>query len=269
MDKATYLYDIEYGCHERQKLDILFPKKTDKPNGIFLFIHGGGWHQGDKADHRKDIEYFCKLGYISAAINYRFVADNISVFEELDDITSALMVIKEKCAEQGYSAEKLLVSGGSAGSHLALLYAYTRMSEAPIKPVAACVYCPPVNCAASDFLCGISGEFENWKFDILSKCCGTTLNKQNFLDKPQQTALNKISPQEYVNEFIIPTAVFHGKADELIPYAHIINFIERLNKAGIYNELLVFENSGHNLDKDPQTWESSLQIIDRFAKKYL
>ena len=269
MNKATYLYDIEYGCHERQRLDIFFPEKPKKACGVILFIHGGGWQQGDKSGHRKDIDYFCRLGYISAAINYRFVAEDISVFEELDDITSALKVIKEKCAEHGYSAEKLLLSGGSAGGHLSLLYAYTRMNEAPIKPVAACVYCPPVDCTTPDFLFGISGEFEEWKYSILSKCCGVKLNKGNYLSELQQAALKRISPQEYVNEEIIPTAVFQGKFDELIPFEHIIKFIALLNEKGIDNDLLVFENSGHTLDKDPDMWKPTFKVIDGYAEKYL
>ncbi|MBR3768190.1 MAG: alpha/beta hydrolase [Clostridia bacterium] len=267
-NKPFFLNDISYGNHERQKVDIFIPKNVKSDFGIILFIHGGGWHSGDKSVHHGDAQHFCNLGYICATMNYRFVSDDINVFDELDDITSALKIIKDKCAQYGFNIEKLILSGGSAGGHLSLLYAYTRKKEAPIIPVAACVYCPPVNCNAPDFLLGIKGEFEDWKYEILSKCCGFQINKVDFFNKEQQTALKKISPEEYVSEISVPTAVFHGKFDELVPLEHIHNFVRKLNEAGIKNNLLIYENSDHALDKDHDTALQAKNIINDYAQMY-
>ena len=261
--------NIKYGSHERQCFDLFIPEKPVSDSGIILFIHGGGWQSGDKTVHHTDCEYFCNLGYICASMNYRFVAEDINCFDELDDITSALKEIKNECAKNGFSTTKLILSGGSAGSHLALLYAYTRKNEAPVTPVAACVYCPPVDCAKADFLLGISGEFEDWKYEILSKCCGEKLTKNDYLNEKQQAALKKISPQEYVSENCIPTVVFHGRADELIPFDHITEFLGILNDKEIRNELLVYENSGHALDKDPETAAKARKIFEKYAKEYI
>jgi len=196
--KKIILHDIPYGSHERHKLDIFIPENLKSDSGIILFIHGGGWHEGDKSIHHADAQFFCNQGYVCATMNYRFVADNISVFNELDDITSALKTVKMKCSEYGINAEKLILSGGSAGGHLSLLYAYTRKGESPVKPVAVCVYCPPVSFTKPDFLYGISSNFDDWKFGLLSKCCGLRVTKDDFLNPPQQEALNKISPENYV-----------------------------------------------------------------------
>jgi acetyl esterase/lipase len=269
MNKTSYLYDIPYGCHERHKLDLFIPQKTTTPHGVILFIHGGGWHQGDKTGHRDDINRFSSLGYICAAMNYRYVAENINVFDELDDITAALKAIKIKCQENTFDVDKLMLVGGSAGSHLALLYAVTRMNEAPIKPAAACVYCPPVKCYTEDFLLGIFGEFENWKYEILSKCCGCKLTKETFLNDTQQKALKKISPMEYLSDNFIPTAVFHGKKDELIPLRHIEEFTDLLSKMGVKNDLLIFSNSSHSLDQDPDMWVKTKTTIADYANAYL
>ena len=266
-DNFIFLDDIPYGSHERQRVDIFIPENAKSKTGIILFIHGGGWHMGDKSGHSYDARYFCNHGYVSATMNYRFVSDNINVFDELNDITEALKTIKSKCAEYGFCAEKLILSGGSAGSHLALLYAYTRKEEAPVAPVGVCVYCPPVKCEKSDFLLGISGEFEDWKYEILSKCCGLTITKENFLKPEPQKALKKISPAEYVSENCVPTAIFHGKNDELIPLEHIYNFTGLLRGAGIKNDLLIFEKSTHVLDKDPETIDESRNIIEAYAQR--
>ena len=268
MDNFTILKDIPYGSHERHKLDIFIPEKPKCTSGVILFIHGGGWVQGDKSGHHHDNDFFVKSGYITATMNYRYVDENTSVFNELDDITEAVKAIKIECLKYGFNLEKLLLSGGSAGSHLALLYAYTRTEEAPITPVAVSPYCPPVDCSKPDFLMGISGEFEDWKYGVLSKCCGVEINRENLLNPPQQEALKKISPQEYISKNCIPTAIFHGKLDELIPFSHIEKFINTLSEKGIKNDLLIYENSGHALDKDPEVAQQTRIVIQDYAEMY-
>ena len=69
----TIVRDSEYGIHERHRFDLFVPEKLKICDGIILFIHGGGWSQGDKSVHHSDCEYFCKLGYLCATINYRYV----------------------------------------------------------------------------------------------------------------------------------------------------------------------------------------------------
>lgn len=268
MGNNIVLNDISYGSHERHKLDILIPEKPKCTSGVILFIHGGGWVQGDKIGHIDDARHFCDLGYISATMNYRFVDENTTVYDELNDITGALKAIKIECSKCGFNIEKSILSGGSAGSHLALLYAYTKSDQSPVTPVAACVYCPPVDCAKTDFLLGLSGEFEDWKYGVLSKCCGLEINKENLLEPQQQEALKKMSPQEYISEYCIPTAIFHGRLDELIPFSHIEKFISTLNEKGIKNDWLIYENSNHALDKNPEIATQTKNIIKSYAEMY-
>lgn len=267
-NNLIFLENVAYGSHERHTLDIYIPKAAKTNAGVILFIHGGGWHQGYKEAHRPDAEFFCNEGYVSATINYRFVSESLNVFDELDDISSALETIKIICSEYGLNTEKLILSGASAGAHLALLYAYTRKGIAPLSPVAVCAYCPPVDCSKTDFLIGISGQFESWKYEILSKCCGVKITKETILNEPQQQALKRISPEAYVSNSSVPTAVFHGKLDDIIPLSHIENFIGLLDKNGVKNNLLIYENSGHTLDKDPKTAEKTREIIKKYLKKY-
>ena len=201
-------------------------------------------------------------------MNYRFVTEKINVFHELDDITSALSTIKEKCEEYGFDVKNTILTGASAGAHLSLLYAYTRKCEAPIIPVAVCAFCPPVNCWAENFLMGIKGEFEDWKYGVLSNCCGVKITKDTLLNEAQQKALEKMSPQIYVSKECVPTAVFQGVLDELVPFEYAEIFIDSLTKAGVKNDFLVYENSGHALDKDPDKTDESRKIVLSYAEMY-
>lgn len=268
-NKFIFLENISYGNHERNKVDIFIPENLKSDSGLILFIHGGGWHEGDKSIHYSDSEYFCNLGYVCATMNYRYVADDICVFNELDDITSALNTVKQKCSEHGITVDKLILSGGSAGGHLSLLYAYIRKDESPVKPVAVCAYSPPVNCSKPDFLCGISSEFDDWKYGLLSKCCGFRITKDDYMNPPQQKALIRISPEYYVSSDCVPTAVFHGKNDELIPSDHILDFITLLNDKKVKNDFLIYENSSHSLKDDPETDIRAKEIFKSYAEMYL
>ncbi|MBE6748096.1 MAG: alpha/beta hydrolase [Ruminococcaceae bacterium] len=265
----SVLKDIPYGEHERQKFDIYIPENPHNKSGVILLIHGGGWSNGDKSDYKNEAGFYASSGYICAAINYRFVSGNINVFHELDDITSALNAIKEKCEEYGFNIKNTILTGASAGAHLSLLYAYTRKSEAPIIPVAVGAFCPPVNCWAENFLIGIKGEFEDWKYGVLSNCCGTEITKNTLLNESQQNALKKMSPQTYVSKECVPTAVFQGVLDDLVPFEYSEIFIETLKKAGVKNDFLVYENSGHALDKDPDKTDESRKIVLSYAEMYL
>ena len=89
-ENSIILKDVCYGDHDRHKYDIYIPQNPESVSGAILYIHGGGWHSGDKSDHRYDCEYFSDLGYISVSMNYRFVSEELSVSDELEDINSAL-----------------------------------------------------------------------------------------------------------------------------------------------------------------------------------
>lgn len=269
MDNITIYNDITYGNHERHKLDIFVPKNVKSDSGIILFIHGGGWTMGDKSVHHSDCEYFSNLGYICATMNYRYVDENTVVYDELDDITSALKAIKSRCKESGFDIKKAILSGGSAGGHLSLFYAYKRKDEAGIMPVAVCAYCPAVDCTTQDFLLGVDGESEFWKYIVLSRCCGIEINKENLMNPEQQEALRMISPENYISENCVPTAVFHGKQDELVPFNHTLKFINKLNETGIRNNLVIYENSGHALDKDPDAALQARKVFADYAEMYL
>ena len=264
----TVLNDVPYGNHERHRVDIYIPEKAESESGLILFIHGGGWTSGDKSVHTPDAEHFANLGYISATMNYRYVSKDVHIEHELDDVSAALDAIRKKCTEYGFNISKLILSGGSAGAHLALLYAYIKGNDSPVHPVAICAYCPPSDCTKEDFLLGIKGEFEGWKYEILSMVCNAEITKATFLNEDSQKALQKISPISYVDERCIPTAIFYGKEDELIPVGHIAEFEQKLTNAGIRHDMVLFENSGHALNKDPEASVQAKRVIQQYAEMY-
>src|SRR5947209_2751181 len=58
--------------NERQMLDVYAPTEG-KNLPVAVWIHGGGWRRGDKADVHKKPQAFVDKGFVFVSINYRFV----------------------------------------------------------------------------------------------------------------------------------------------------------------------------------------------------
>ena len=133
----------DYSETNRDNFDICIPrevnKRKDNYNAIYLNIHGGGWIVGDKADVKELCNQYGSKGIICAAMSYTLLNGNYkeyNIFRILDEITATLNGIKKLLEKKGFDKNKLelIISGGSAGAHLSLLYSYAiKNSPIPIK----------------------------------------------------------------------------------------------------------------------------------------
>ena len=65
----------KYGPHERNVLD-LWKAKSERPTPLVIFIHGGGFRAGDKANLSPALLRECLAAGISVvSANYRFSSD--------------------------------------------------------------------------------------------------------------------------------------------------------------------------------------------------
>ena len=47
--------------------------RRGKDHPVVVWIHGGGWHSGDKKDVKEKPQAFTDKGFVFVSINYRFV----------------------------------------------------------------------------------------------------------------------------------------------------------------------------------------------------
>src|SRR5574344_334262 len=120
----TLYSNTYYGNAERNYMDLCIPSDKSGSVGLVLMIHGGGWIAGDKSCYNDSIKAWCsEKGYVSASINYQYAdGNNVTADDIMDDISMALMKIKEISAQKNITVNKVLLTGGSAGAHLSLLY---------------------------------------------------------------------------------------------------------------------------------------------------
>jgi len=121
--------DLRYaeGAGRRHLLDVWRPKRPSEhgPAPVLLQIHGGAWIVGDKAQQGLPLMlHLAAEGWVCVAINYR-LSPRVKFPDHLVDCKLALAWIREHIADYGGDPDFVVVTGGSAGAHLAMLTALT------------------------------------------------------------------------------------------------------------------------------------------------
>ncbi len=147
---------LAYGNHERQVLDF-WKATSDKPTPLVLYIHGGGWQNGDKSSlSGAAIKQYLEAGISVAAINYRYVKQAVELKIEppvkapLEDAARALQTIRSKASEWNLDKKRIGATGGSAGGCSSLWLALhddlaDPKSDDPVARESTRLYCAAVN----------------------------------------------------------------------------------------------------------------------------
>lgn len=265
------VFNEKYGEAQRNVVDIAFPEKTDGDAGVVLMIHGGAWIAGDKSAYTDSIKYGAQLGYVSAAMNYRYISKKTDINDIMDDITACLSKIKAEAQERGISVSKVLLTGSSAGAHLSLLYAYSRKTEAPIAPAAVVSYCGPTDLADWDYNHVYNSPMGDSQFvyNLISYACGTQVTENNYKSEAVQAAVKKVSPLYYVDENTVPTVVCHGDKDTVVPFEDSVKLDKALTENGVAHDYIVYKNSDHDLSGDAEAAKIGGDLLLEYAARYL
>lgn len=256
---------------ERQKYDLVIPKKASGDLGLVLCIHGGGWIEGSKDEYTKSLfQVSEEKGLAAACMNYRYVSDTVGFEDILDDISSALSAIREKGKKYGVNINKVLLTGISAGGHLSLLYAYTKKDVSPIEPVCVVELCGPTDLengfyyseenivcqnAGTDYFRNIIGNGIKFKIDM------------NDFDSAKP-ALKKYSPVNFVSADTIPTVFGHGEQDTIVPYGNSVDLDKKLTEFGIEHTFVSFPDSDHSC-ANGKSLSEIMKLFFEYADKYL
>lgn len=248
--------DLRYGDHERQVMDLCLPEESDGEVGLVLMIHGGGWIEGSKDEYRSSIRDICKnYGYATAAINYRYLSEDVDMYDILDDIGLALKAIKEKGAENGININKVVLAGVSAGAHLSMLYAYARKDASAITPAAVVSYSGPTDLSDDNFyynadLGGTLTSFGDVEYvaRIFAMATGKDFTYETRHDYKEE--LLKVSPIYYVDGNTVPTIINHGIKDTYVPYSNALSLKAKFDEYGVTYKFNTYPNSNHDLGDD-------------------
>lgn len=121
------LSDIPFlGAARKEKLDLYFPAGAPRSDrAAVVFIHGGGFTGGDKAEYRSSSVSadLCRAGYVVVSCNYVLGSkDKPGVWpQNIADCRNAVRWVRANAKELGVNPARIAVAGGSAGGYLALM----------------------------------------------------------------------------------------------------------------------------------------------------
>jgi acetyl esterase/lipase len=275
---ATYA-NVAYGKHERQVLDF-YQAKSETPTPVVLYIHGGGWQNGDK-NSVGNVKPYLDAGISVAAINYRYVKNGVEdkveppVKAPLEDAARALQFIRSKSADWNIDKKRIGATGGSAGACSSLWLAFhddmaDPKSSDPIARESTRLYCAAVNGAQTSL---DPKELKEWlpNYGYGAHAFGLASFKE--LEEKRESVLKWIkeySPIEHVTKDDPPIGLFYtGDKDAKVGGIHGdpthspvmgMKLQERLKAVGVD---VVLAYTGH---PDPRYANAQAFLIERLKK---
>ncbi|MDO6597948.1 sialate O-acetylesterase [Oceanihabitans sp. 2_MG-2023] len=208
-------------------LHIFNPKGHQKKDQVpvIVFFYGGGWSGGTPRQFYEQSRYFAQKGMVAIAAEYRVnKIHGTTPFDAVTDAKSVIRWVREQAKTLGVNPNKIVASGASAGGHLALcidvIEGYEDVREevsVSSKPNALILYNPVLD----------------------------TTEKGYGMDKVGEKKKTDISPNHHIKKGVVPTLIFHGKADKIVPYENAERFYELMKESGNDCQLESYEGKGH------------------------
>ena len=124
--KASFINE-KYGSHERNVFD-LWLAKSEKPAPLVVYIHGGGFTEGDKSRYylSEDVVRFLNAGVSVALINYRFMNQPpYGILGSMNDSKRCIQYLRFHAEKFNIDKKRIACTGGSAGAGTALWLAFS------------------------------------------------------------------------------------------------------------------------------------------------
>ena len=244
------------------QLDIYKPKSLNKTAPLLVFIHGGGWRNGDRADYLVYLIAFAKKGYMTATVSYRFLKD-APYPACVEDITDAVQWFYKNGENYGYDPDRIALIGGSAGSHLALLAGYDwKKKGSPADSMASIGSNHHIKAVVD-----IYGPT-----DFTTEFSRTNSTVTGFLAKSYAEAPElylEASPIHYLNKHNPPTMILHGTSDQIVPCSQSDLLKFRLDSLGVPNVYYKVPLWPHTMDVIKRVNAYSEAKMTTFFEKYL
>jgi acetyl esterase/lipase len=243
------------------KLYIYYPeghKPTDKRPAI-VFFFGGGWTNGSPTQFEHHCQHLASRGMVAITADYRVASrQQVKAVSCVADAKSAIRYVRQEASRLGVDPNKIVAGGGSAGGHIAactgVIRGYDESTEdASISsvPNAMALFNPAVVLAPVEGL----GNANKERIDALKDRLGV---------EPQE-----LSPYHHVAQGAPPTIIFHGKADNTVPYATVERFTKAMTDAGNKCVLVGLEGQAHGFFNygrggNNENYEKTIAALDDF-----
>jgi len=234
--------DVTYvsgdGYHLR--LDVYRHRARPRNRPMLLQIHGGAWVVGTKNEQGLPLMMqMAACGWVCVSADYR-LSPRATFPEHLVDLKRALCWMREHAEEYGGDPNFIVVTGGSAGGHLAAMMALTA-NDPEYQPGFESADTSVQGCVP------FYGVYDFTNADELRESRGLIrLLERRVLKRKlaaERALFERSSPVWRVHPEVQPFLVVHGTRDSLVPVRTARRFVEALRQAS-RNPVVYFEIPG-------------------------
>jgi acetyl esterase/lipase len=250
------------------KLDVYRRRDATTPQPTMVFYHGGGWIAGAKEAAVMSLMPWLEMGWNVVNVGYRLVRV-AEAPAAVEDALCALRFLTAQAKTYNIDVSKIVVSGESAGGHLAL--------AAGMIPASAGFtnICAGGGFAGSENAVPKVAAIVNWYgiTDVADMLGGP--NARSYAvqwlgsGKGREEVAKSVSPLTYVRSGLPPILSIHGDADPIVPYMQAKRLQEALGKAGGNHELHTVAGGGHGNFNPEQRTAIYLKIREFLARNGL
>jgi len=241
------------------KLDIYRRRTATAPQPTLVYMHGGFWVAGNKEGAILSLLPWMEMGWNVVNVEYRLGAV-AQAPAALEDSFCALRFVAAQAQMYGFDTNRIVVTGESAGGHLALSLGTIPDSEGFDRECAGNVALPKVAAVINWF--GITDVP-----DVIDGPHKSNAAMRWFGSMPNRMELAKrVSPITYVRPGLPPILTIHGDADTTVPYDEAVRMHAALAKVGTPNQLLTIPGGKHG-NFTPQEREKIYVTIREFLAK--
>jgi acetyl esterase/lipase len=209
------------------KLDVYRHRSAPTGCPTLLQIHGGAWILGSKNEQGVPLMvHLASRGWVCVSADYR-LSPRATFPDHVVDLKRALRWIRERGPEYGVDPDFVVVTGGSAGGHLAALVALT--PNAPeYQPGFETVETSVQGCVAFYGVYDFTDRNHVWRHDGLLRLLERRVLKVRFADAPE--AFERASPLARIRPDAPPFFVIHGTHDTMVPVGEARHFVDTFRR---------------------------------------
>ena len=220
------------------KLDVYQRNGVTTPQPTLVFMHGGFWVGGAKESSITSIMPWLEMGWNVVNVEYRLgrVAQAPAA---LEDTFCALKFVATQAKTYNVDLDRIVVSGESAGGHLALSLGVLPACLGMDRECAGATPMPKVAAVVNFY--GVTDVP-----DVIDGPHAAAAAMRWFGAMPNRMELAKlISPINYVRADLPPILTIHGDADTTVPYDEAVRMHAALAKAGAKHQLVTIPGGRH------------------------
>lgn len=270
---GTVYTDLSYGPGEANKFDLYVPAdKSRETYALAVYLHPGGFTQGDKSGDAEMLQWLCSKGYVAAGINYTLLNEehpDANIYTQSVEIRESIPFVMAEAEKLGYPLDRMAVAGGSAGFTLAMLYGYRDGPSSPLPVELVFGAVGPSCFYPEDWDCFGFDQHPETAAVMFSAMSGKPVTPEMFGTEGYEEVIRDISAVSWIGGDSAPTVCAYGAHDKVQSFPASKRLAAALEEHGVPHEYIVFEHSGHGLQNDNRQYARYMEKIEEYLETYL